>query len=246
MLYGTWIDSTCHTIKNLDLIQEVHKELWECTEHLLETSWQHSINTSNLVGNMVCSMEHEWKAHVSHTIKNLNLAQEIHKELWECSEHLLETSWQPSINTSDLVGNIACSMEHEWMAHAMVNRTCGGTVHAWNGQHRAAVIGTEISLILSWHGKLSSSLFFWEIAFMWMIKGFIDGESTLVEVMAWCHQATSHYLNQCWTKSMILYASLGHNKLKHVMSDFIGKADQYLPSSWWCKYLSLSQHNGNH
>ena len=30
----------------------------------------------------------------------------------------------------------------------------------------------------------------------------IDDKSTLVQVMAWCHQATSHYLNQCWPRSM--------------------------------------------
>ena len=30
----------------------------------------------------------------------------------------------------------------------------------------------------------------------------LDDKSTLVQVMAWCHQATSHYLSQCWPLSM--------------------------------------------
>ena len=30
----------------------------------------------------------------------------------------------------------------------------------------------------------------------------IDDKSTLVQVMAWCHQATSHYLGHCWPSSM--------------------------------------------
>ena len=30
-----------------------------------------------------------------------------------------------------------------------------------------------------------------------------DDESKLVQVMAWCHQATSHYLSQCWPSSML-------------------------------------------
>ena len=30
-------------------------------------------------------------------------------------------------------------------------------------------------------------------------------KSTLVQVMAWCHQATSHYLSQCWPRSMPPY-----------------------------------------
>ena len=29
-----------------------------------------------------------------------------------------------------------------------------------------------------------------------------DDMSTLVQVMAWCHQASSHYLSQCWPRSM--------------------------------------------
>ena len=34
---------------------------------------------------------------------------------------------------------------------------------------------------------------------------FTDDQSTLVQVMAWCHQATSLYLSQCWSKSMSPY-----------------------------------------
>ena len=30
-------------------------------------------------------------------------------------------------------------------------------------------------------------------------------KSTLVQVMAWCHQATSHNLSQCWPRSMSPY-----------------------------------------
>ena len=41
-------------------------------------------------------------------------------------------------------------------------------------------------------------------------NGRSDGKSTLVQVMAWCRQATSHYLSQCWPRSL---SSLGHNEL---------------------------------
>ena len=34
-----------------------------------------------------------------------------------------------------------------------------------------------------------------------------DDKSTLVQVMAWCRQATSHYLSQCWPKSLSLYGN---------------------------------------
>ena len=44
----------------------------------------------------------------------------------------------------------------------------------------------------------------WEIALIWMSVDFTDDQSTLVQVMAWCCQATSHYLSQCWPRSMSL------------------------------------------
>ena len=41
-----------------------------------------------------------------------------------------------------------------------------------------------------------------EIALRWTSRDLNDDKSTLVQVMAWCHQATSHYLNQCWPRSL--------------------------------------------
>ena len=32
----------------------------------------------------------------------------------------------------------------------------------------------------------------------------IGDKSTLVQVMAWCHQASSHYLSQCWLSSHVM------------------------------------------
>ena len=44
-----------------------------------------------------------------------------------------------------------------------------------------------------------------EIAIIWMSLDFTDDQSTLVQVMAWCHQATSHYLSQYWPRSLSPY-----------------------------------------
>ena len=38
-----------------------------------------------------------------------------------------------------------------------------------------------------------------------MSKDLTGNKSTLVEVMAWCRQATSHYLSQCWPRSLSPY-----------------------------------------
>ena len=43
---------------------------------------------------------------------------------------------------------------------------------------------------------------FCKIALKWMSMDLTDDKSTLVQVMAWCRQATSHYLSQCWPRFM--------------------------------------------
>ena len=44
-----------------------------------------------------------------------------------------------------------------------------------------------------------------EIALRWTSLDLSDDKSTLFQVMAWCRQATSHYLNQCWPRSLPPY-----------------------------------------
>ena len=39
----------------------------------------------------------------------------------------------------------------------------------------------------------------------WMPQDITDDKSTMVQVMAWCRQATSHYPNQCWPRSPTPY-----------------------------------------
>ena len=60
------------------------------------------------------------------------------------------------------------------------------------------VIFKQISVIDGW--GISS-----EIALIWMSLDCTDDQSTLVQVMAWCRQATSHYLSQCWLWSLSPY-----------------------------------------
>ena len=38
-----------------------------------------------------------------------------------------------------------------------------------------------------------------------MPQDLTDDKSTLVQVMAWCRKATSHYLSQCWPSSVLPY-----------------------------------------
>ena len=56
--------------------------------------------------------------------------------------------------------------------------------------------------LISWIDTLSNSC---ETALRSMPQNPSDDKSTLVQVMAWCHQAASHYLSQCCPKSLSPY-----------------------------------------
>ena len=61
----------------------------------------------------------------------------------------------------------------------------------------------------------------YEIALSWMPQDLTDDKSTLVQVMAWCRQATSHYLNSVDQDIQRHMASLGHNVLTcHLLNCF--------------------------
>ena len=51
--------------------------------------------------------------------------------------------------------------------------------------------------------KLSLSVY--GNAFGWITQALTDEKSTLVQVRAWCHQATSHYQHQCWPSTVLPY-----------------------------------------
>ena len=44
-----------------------------------------------------------------------------------------------------------------------------------------------------------------KITLRWIPLDLTDDKSTLVQVMAWCRQASSHYLSQCWPRFMSPY-----------------------------------------
>ena len=44
-----------------------------------------------------------------------------------------------------------------------------------------------------------------KVVLIWITLDFFDDKSTLVEVMAWCLMAPSHYLNRCWSSSIMPY-----------------------------------------
>ena len=81
---------------------------------------------------------------------------------------------------------------------------------AWISNYLIGPWGSSIKfyfrfVILKWILVIDSWGISCEIALIWMSLDLNDGKSTLVQVMAWCHQVTSHYLSQCWPRSLLPY-----------------------------------------
>ena len=90
-----------------------------------------------------------------------------------------------------------------------------------------------------------------EISLILMSLDCTDDQSTLVQVMAWCRQATSHYLRQCWPRSLLPYVvtrpqwvislcSSGDiwfhrtwSTLVQVMACCLMAPSHYLNQCWW-------------
>ena len=75
----------------------------------------------------------------------------------------------------------------------------------------------------------------YEIALRWMPLDLTDDKSILVQVMAWCRQATSHYLSQCWPKSMLPNGITRPQWINSSHLSYITKDDQH---RLFCRYGS--------
>ena len=77
-----------------------------------------------------------------------------------------------------------------------------------------------------------------EISFRWMSLEFTDYKSTLLQVMAWCHQATSHSLPEPMLTqiSVCHMVSLGHSELSASALEMLQSCTE--PSVCWSQEIS--------
>ena len=68
----------------------------------------------------------------------------------------------------------------------------------------------------------------------WMPWDLMDNKSTLFQVMAWCRQATSHYLSQCWPSSMSPYGITRPQRVNSLWS---------CDAIWWHIWVNISSGN---
>ena len=84
--------------------------------------------------------------------------------------------------------------------HFLLYTVCYLFNSLWPGKSRCDYEYTIFNLVL-----LSGIFRSYNNALRWMPRDLTDVKPTLVQVMAWCRQATSHYLSQCWTRFMSPY-----------------------------------------
>ena len=79
---------------------------------------------------------------------------------------------------------------------------CGVTRPQWVNSLAAGRSGCNFKNVIINHAVLIGIFRSCNNALRWTPWDLMADESTLVQVMAWYHQATSHYLNQCWLRSL--------------------------------------------
>ena len=85
----------------------------------------------------------------------------------------------------------ALKMQVQYGSRPAINSLAPGKFE-WNFKH---VMFKQILMIDDWGISC-------EIALTWKPQDLAEDKLTLVQVMAWCRQAASHYLSQCWPRSM--------------------------------------------
>ena len=119
---------------------------------------------------------------------------------------------RPPVLLEYCVGIYGC----HWNISQSLNSLAPG-IFEWNFRH---VISKQILVIDDW--GISS-----EITLTWKPQDLTDDTSTLVQVMAWCRQATSHYLSQCWPSSLSPYGDT---------------RPQWVKSCWYSHHIWIGYH----
>ena len=81
-------------------------------------------------------------------------------------------------------------LNHFCMVNSLVPKRCGST---FTRVYFKLILWIDILSIPS------------KIGLRWVPQNLADEKSPLAQVMAWCHQSTSHYLIQCWPRSIMPY-----------------------------------------
>ena len=124
----------------------------------------------------------------------------------QATSHYLSQCWPKSLSPYGII-------RPQWVKHGLTHWPLG-----------------DLTVILN---KKISNLFYWMTYWEFNVKLFSyechrDIMSTVVQVMAWCHQAASHYLSLWWPSLYRHMVSLAHNELTHIVAWWRQMASQNL------------------
>ena len=119
----------------------------------------------------------------------------LRRKLLNCARWSLSDDGKVMRAISGVTGRWVLLIAHWWdLYRCYINSLAPGKFE-W---HFRYLILQIISVIDGWGIAC-------ELALRCMSLDLTDDKSTLVQVMAWCRQAASHYLSQCWPRSMLPY-----------------------------------------
>ena len=77
---------------------------------------------------------------------------------------------------------------------------------------------------------------FWKLALRWMPQDLMGWESTLLQGMVWCHQATNLYLSHCSLKFMSTYGITRSQWVNPCHEEFLVEISQHIfQVIAWCR-----------
>ena len=86
------------------------------------------------------------------------------------------------------------------------------------------ICGSNFKCVISEHILQIKLMNTCEIAPRWILLNTFDDQSSLIQVMAWCRQETSHCLIQFWSDLSHYMSSLGYNELTHWCNALLASA----------------------
>ena len=85
-----------------------------------------------------------------------------------------------------------------------------------------------------------------ETAVGWISLDLSDDKSILAQVMAWCRQATSHYLSQCWPRPMSPFGATRPQWVKSTSDHGFSGTGGFVPPQPYQSTCTISQQARSH
>ena len=128
--------------------------------------------------------------------------------------HWVDIELAQSVGSMSVRGSLLSGLRPVQIGQHLWNEICGD--HKNSGVPDGGVFLDNV--VREWYqgnsDEFSYKLLLFTIFAIWMSLHFTNDQSILVQVMAWCCQATSHYLSQCWPRSLSPYGVTRPERVK--------------------------------